>query len=188
MGPWDDNQVGSVVWNTEMLANISHASYADWQAANNMSSYHPDAAPQPLDLWYDTTNDVLNQRTLDNTNWVSVTSNFSSIIAATTGKTLWDKTLGCEVQKPTQWSDQNKWIHKSEVQSFTGIKRAEVPIFEYNSRIELNEWVKDVYGWKYRKEIDASFADVESSPSRLELEPIVGFVTVNKGGNPHQKR
>lgn len=88
----------------------------------------------------------------------------------------WDFTAGCEAQTLNQWSAQNKWIHKTQVQSFADVKRAQVPIFEYDSRIELNEWTHYTFAWKYRVTPDVAFAATTESPAHEELEPIKGYV------------
>lgn len=87
----------------------------------------------------------------------------------------WDLAEGCEPQVLNQWSAQNKWIHKSQVESFANVKRAQVPIFEYSSHIELNEWTKYTHAWEYRASTDVPFAVSTAGPSRIELEPIKGF-------------
>lgn len=94
----------------------------------------------------------------------------------------WDTSDLCVVQEMNQWSKQNKWIHKSQVQSFSDVRRAQVPIFEYNSTAELNEWTERSYAWKYRETVDAAFTATSHNPSRFELEPIKGFAVANDGG------
>lgn len=169
MAPWDNNQLGSVVWNSSLLTTISSAT--------------PPATPQMWDLWYDVPTDTLKQRNAANDAWSTVVQQFSTILAQTgAGLNRWDLSLGCDAQTTNQWTDSNEWIHKTEVQSFTGIKRATLPILEYSSTLELNEWVQDAYGWKYRTEYGRSFESTTAAPSRFELEPIVGFRTVNVGG------
>lgn len=168
IGQWDDNQIGNIVWNTSLITSIS-------------SSTAP-LAPAALDLWYNTTTDKLNQRSVDNTTWKHVVNNFSAILAKTTGKSRWDSTIGCEPQQMNQWSSQNQWIHQTEVTSFTGIRRAALPILEYNSNVELNEWVEDTFGWKYRVGTGDTFIATNAVPTRIELEPIKGFKIVNVSG------
>lgn len=94
----------------------------------------------------------------------------------------WDTSAGCTPQVLNQWSSQNAWIHKSQVQSFSDVKRAQVPIIEYNSTIEQNEWTSFTYAWKYRSTVDAAFASATVVPSRFELEPIKGYYVTNIGG------
>lgn len=94
----------------------------------------------------------------------------------------WDDADACVVQELNQWSAQNRWIHKSQVQSFSDVKRAQVPIIEYSSTVELNEWTEFTYSWKYRENIDIAFATSTVKPSRFELEPVKGFVVENISG------
>ena len=240
--PWDDNQVGNIVWNTTLLAQISYATEADWITANG--------APSTLDLWYDTTNDILYQRgsldvagsvttdsfqvagdyTIDFVTgliftvqgstgndgsytvisssysgglttitvaesvpsviadgafilWMQIYGNFSAILAETTGNSRWNLTIGCDAQVLNQWSEQNHWMHKTEVSSFQGVRRAQIPILEYNSTIEMNEWSKITYNWKYRSSVGDSFETTTSSPQRFELEPIKGYTAELEGGS-----
>lgn len=172
-GPWDDNQLGKVIWNTSLMLSISFATVAEWIAHNG--------TPNTYDIWYDTHNDQLKQFS-PTAVWLVVSNNFSSIVAQTTGKFDWDVTIGCDAQLLNQWSEQNKWIHKSEVSSFSGVIAAQLPILEYNSNLELNTWISTIRSWKYRADVDHTFTSVNSSPSRLELEPIKGFQTVNLNG------
>jgi hypothetical protein len=94
----------------------------------------------------------------------------------------WDTSDDCDVQILNQWSAQNRWIHKSQVQSFSDVKRAQIPIIEYSSTVELNEWTKFTYSWKYRENIDQPFATTVVKPSRFELEPIKGYIVENISG------
>lgn len=181
--PWDDNQLGNVVWNQQLMSCITHPTETDWMAANNATPCHPSPAPQALDIWYDITHDRMMQRNASNNDWVVVTSNFSTVLVQTTGDHQWDYANGCVVQVDNQWSAQNKWIHKSEIQSFAGVKRAAIPILEYNSNIEMNEWVADTVGWKYRSEIGNPFIASDITPSHFELEPIMGYNVTHVGNN-----
>lgn len=158
---WDDGQIGSLIWNDGLVSSIS-------------STMAP-PSPNALDLWYDTVNDVLNQRDITNTTWVGVVSNFSAILNQTTGTGRWDLSLECLVEADNQWIRENKWIHKTEVQSFAALKRARLPILEYNSTAELNEWTKTTYFWKYRQLDGDPFVSVDEKPHRFELEPIKGY-------------
>lgn len=169
---WDDNQLGNVLWNRALLTAISHATEGDWITANG--------APVALDLWYDTSEDILKQ--WDGVSWISVVSNFSAALLLTTGNVRWDATVGCEAQELNQWSEQNQWQHKTEVASFGNVKRAQLPIIEFNSTIEQNEWTRVEYGWKYRALSYDSFESVSDKPTRLELEPIKDYGAIFDGG------
>lgn len=170
LAPWDDNQVGTIVWDTALLTAISWPTEAAWIVANG-----PAAA---YDLWYDTTNDQLNQRDPTNSFWVVVINKLSVLLVEITGQSRWDQTLTCIAPPANQWSQQNEWIHKTQVSSFGGVRRAQIPIIEYNSTIELNEWSEVVYSWKYRTDVGFSFVADTAIPSRFELEPVKGYAAV----------
>jgi hypothetical protein len=75
-----------------------------------------------------------------------------------------------------QWVTQNQWIHKSEIQSFAAVKKAQMPILEYNSKMEMSSWAQDVRSWMYKTNTSAPFATTLLMPPRFELEPIKGYV------------
>jgi len=200
---WDDNQIGAVIWDSLLLSNISFPTEQDWK--NNaalltlqlpLPPNSPYAGfglpwitslgiPQNFVLWYNTTNDTLYQSINDGINpqfWNAVAVNFSAVIALTTGTAFWDYDTSCVPQTANQWSTQNNWVHKSQVSSFSSVHRAQLPIFEYDSALELNEWVSDIYGWKYRANTSDAFTAVTTQPSRFELDPIKGYEAVNKNG------
>lgn len=176
---WDDNQNPELteIWKDSPAWNESPASFIQ-----SISSPTAPISPVPQDLWWNTTIDVLYQRNLDNTAWQQVVLSFSTIVNNTLGASAWDLTKGCEPQVLNQWSEQNRWMHKSEINSFVGIKRAQLPILEFNSSLELNNWVKDTHTWSYRSEIGQTFEQSNEAPTRLELEPIKGYVASNQSG------
>ncbi len=177
IGLWDDNNIGNVLWNTELMENITHNNIVDWMASNTLEN---------LALWYNPTTDYLYQYgdlqhpdPLDSEHspiWNGIIGNFSNVLSRTIGTMLWDDVKNKIIEQYDPWSLQNNWIHKSGVQSFSGITRAQVPILEYNSSTELNNWTEVVYPWKYRMDPASSFVHVDTSPSRLELEPIKQYV------------
>lgn len=151
--------------------------------------------------WFNTTSEVLNEWT--GSNYVIVPTIQSADISLTQllvqyqlaancacnheygwdildfDTSAWDYDSECTPQILNQWSLQNNWIHKTEVQSFTDVKRAAIPILEYNSTLEMNEWVEINRTWKYRKNVDAPFEVMAHGPNRLELEPIKGYIFYN---------
>lgn len=172
---WDDGQQTDAIWNTELLANISFDTEAEWITNNG---------DQPVagDTWYDLTADQLKQRNQTNTAWIVVQQNFSEVLIETTGTARWDASIGCLPQEHNQWTTQNKWVHKSELTTFVGAYRAQVPILEYSSQTEMNEWTEVTYTWKYRRENDKTFDTVSTPPTRLELEPIKSYIANNIDG------
>lgn len=177
-GQWDDNQIGTVIWNEQLLLDITFATDIQW--ITNNGGFPPDK----LDLWYDTTTDTLKQYTIDGPNdpvpvaydinaWEIVQTNFQTILDATRGEGLWDQTLNCPgTDGYNQWQIENKWVHKNHVDNFTVAKQAQIPIIEYLDGVELNGWSKVVHSWKYRRDNSVSFTATQpeiETPNLLEL-------------------
>lgn len=175
---WDDNQApGGPNWTT-LLGPYAQLTEAAWITFNG--------APTAYALWLDTTNDTLFQRNPANTAWVTITQDWTLYVGdKLTYEILWDLTTSCNsaLQVLNQWSQQNKWVHKSQVSSFGGVRRAQVPIIEYDSRAELTKWAYTSYTWKYRQLSTGTFTVANTVPTRLELEPIKGYVAVQISGS-----
>lgn len=140
------------------------------------------ASPVNGSMWLDTTTDILKQYDAVSATWLNAVVDYSTTdFSQMVGTSRWDKDLSCEPQQYNQWSLQNEWVHKSELKSTSGAIRAKLPILEYDSRTELNEWVRASYSWKYRAEVDQSFDATTLHPSRFELEPIKGYVADYNG-------
>lgn len=81
-----------------------------------------------------------------------------------------------------QWSSQNKWVHKTDLVTYSQGFAATCPIIEFELDLEMNEWNGVDHLWKYRKETYGSFHDTDLKPSMLELqfaENIVLHPTIN---------
>lgn len=166
-GQWDDSQVGTLLWNTQLIADISHATEADWITANG--------TPQEGDLWFDTTNDQLKQYPFGSpTDWVVLYNDFSVVVDATTGLNPWDANLDCEENLLlNQWQEQNKWIHRNQVDNIALAKQAQIPIIEFLSTVQLNGWSETTYLWKYRATpATDSFEDTTAQPNIFELQGV----------------
>jgi hypothetical protein len=209
IGLWDDNQIGAVVWNSNMFSTdavpnpihrIDFATAVDWLNWNIAHDRVPSVivsngttvVPVSNAIWYDTSvNELKQYRVLDpytlamDATWHTIVHNFSVIKNATTGTEFWDYDTSCVSQELNQWSSQNKWIHKSQVRSFSTVSRATLPILEYSSSIEQNHWAEITHTWKYRKGQDLSFSSIETVPQRIELEPIKGYEAVSINGFWH---
>jgi len=186
IGLWDDNSIGNVAWNTTLLTKISFSTEADWIAYNSADpTMMVGGQPLPLTLWYDTSTNQLKQYgdllhpipsdPLFVPSWNVVASNFSAVLTLTTATENWDENIDCVSQVLNQWSNQNRWQHKTAINTYANVKRAQVPILEYDSNLELNEWSKVQRTWKYRKTSTDVFEVSTISPSRIELEPIKGY-------------
>lgn len=179
---WDDNQQpGGPNWTT-LLGPYAQPFQTLGESAPGVGDgawITFNGAPVAQALWLDTTNDTLFQRNLANTTWVTITEDWTVFVGdKLVYDVLWDLTTSCTevLQEPNQWTTQNKWVHKSQVSSFGGVRRAQIPIIEYDSRAELNEWTQTTYTWKYRPLVAGSFTAVDTIPTRLELEPIKMYV------------
>lgn len=172
---WDDNSPPtSTPWYTTWLNTITFATSADWVIANG--------APALGNVWYEPTADILYAYKPATMSWDTHVVGYSSHIERWTNESQWDASSACATQSLNPWSSQNHWVHKSQVQSFADVKRAQLPIIEYNSTMELNEWAALTYSWKYRDSVDNPFTVSTTPPARFELEPIRGYVVVNISG------
>lgn len=168
-GLWDDNQVGTVIWNTQLILSISYPNEAAWLAAHCPGS---PTCPEETNLWYDTSTDELKQ--YNGSAWVVVQRNFGSILAVTTGGNTWDYSKQCHFAS-NDWITQNKWLHQNQVPNFSIAKQAQIPIIEFISTIELNAWTKITYIWQYRP---ASTEPWESAAvARPNLFELIGVDT-----------
>lgn len=164
---FDDNQIGSILWNNQLLTDISYSSLVDWN--NAAISY---------ELWYDTSVDILYQSngldTTDMNNWIIVHQNFSFILDKTEGQHFFDLSIGCTYPQ-NQWVDQNYWVHKSVIPNFANAKQASIPIIEFNPYLELNEWTCTDYQWSYRENIYNDFEISNNKPTLIELIDIEDY-------------
>lgn len=85
-----------------------------------------------------------------------------------TGANNWDQSDNCKPQLDA-WSQENKWMHFVDVPNLSIATRAEMPILEYFPDLELNEWSKTTYRWKYRSQENAPWVEVDSEPSYVEM-------------------
>jgi len=187
---WDDNPADPLWGDIEDAAgNPGIDGTSDHQNLLDRIS-NPTAPTTPgtqNELWYDTFGDVLYQYdTVDG--WVVIWNNFSIIIAATKGFSLWDEVSACDtssrIEATDQWINQNKWLHKNDVTNFASAKRAAQPIIEYDWDLELNEWTYIDYRWSYRADNDSVFVETDDTPSIIELEPLTWW-ELEDAGDPN---
>lgn len=162
------------------------------------------STPTVGDWWYNTVARQLNQ--WDGTTWniisqsqpstVSLQSTLAQFQAASNcacgsgsgwdttpwDSTPWDEALNCIVPLTNQWTEQNHWVHKSEVQSTTTAQRAAIPILEFSNQLEMSSWATRDRVWEYRSNPVNEFATSTAAPQRFELEPIKGYVVDNTSG------
>lgn len=169
---WDDNPLDPSVW-YDQSTGTDHASLLS--AISNTGA--PTTPGSDKELWWDTDADILYQFT-DNTGlWKILWNNFSLVVEQTIGVALWDLAENCASAVETtpsaeQWIEQNKWLHKTDVENYAAAKQAAAPIIEYGWDLEINEWTKTTYSWKYRTENLLPFDPVDVQPEYLEIVPV----------------
>lgn len=163
---WDDNQnIGDIIWNTDLMKDYSLGGI---KLGYDPVSGSPTFAMHETGLWFDTTNDQLNQRNVNDTAWVVIRNAFQTIVDQTKGAHLWDLSRGCAI--PTnQWVEQNRWVHRSHIPNLSAAKQAQIPIIEFSPYVELNEWIKIDHTWKYRKTEFDAFKDTPATPTMFEI-------------------
>lgn len=179
VGLFDDNGIGSVLWNVELLQNITHPTIDDWGSVNTLTDlalwYNPDT--DTLYQYGDPNNPTYNDELPYNPRWNVILRQFSTVLTLTTGTSFWDSSsiIG-NSNVADDWKQDNFWVHKSNLTSFAGFTRAQLPILEYSSYIEKSEWTEKTFAWKYRTLPGSEFKSVNTSPSRLELQAISNYV------------
>ena len=179
---FDDNQLGSVLWNVELLSRISHSDLVSWVAEPNDPTLLV-TDPGYNDLWYDISVDKLKQFSsslaivngttyIDEANWVVIVNNMSTVLSLTTGNNYFDLTGELIDIETNQWIEQNFWTHKSVIGNFVNAIQAQIPIIEYDSKLQLNEWVKKTHSWSYRVTNFDDFEITDKTPSLLELKEL----------------
>ena len=68
-----------------------------------------------------------------------------------------------------QWSDNNKWVHRADVENFASARQANYPIIEFARGLQLNEYIKITHIWNYRAGSTGTFATSSTAPSLIEL-------------------
>lgn len=112
-------------------------------------------------LWYDTENDQLRQ--WDGAIWDVRVENFSLLVDVNRSAHIIDLT------QDDDWSEQNKWVHRTEINNFTGKSRAQQPIIEYFPYLRLSEHSFAEKQWRYRRNDTVSYASVTTEPTLFEL-------------------
>lgn len=93
-----------------------------------------------------------------------------------------DSLSTCVVQDD-QWHKENFWVHLLDVppNGFSTAQRAEMPIIEFLSSIELNSWSFTKYNWKYRQAPAYSWVDSNVEPSIEEMNTFYLISSINAG-------
>lgn len=168
---WPKQMVGRVVDDYTIQLLIDVGAFSTWRAATEEEWQEANGLPGPLSLWYNDADQGTLYQFTEGDEWVTVLTNVKDIISSTPPRTP-------PSQDQTVWSAENKWRHRSELvgEALTATKRASLPIIEYATGIELSEWARIDYVWKYRNIHGGSFDVVDTSPNRLELEPVKSYI------------
>lgn len=165
--PWDDNQASTTPWIEDFLENISFRTEQEWIDANG--------TPVESSQWYDIAADEIKIYSQLLGTWKTIVTQFKNIRPEYTGKNRWDQTLGCNIQSPNPWSSQNAWLHRTQLTTYTGSIRAQLPIIEFSAAILFADWTRLHKVWKYRNTTTSAFVEVPGRPARLELIPVKDF-------------
>ena len=112
-------------------------------------------------LWLDTENDQLRQ--WNGSTWAVAVDRFSLIVDISNNNHL------VSYRQSDDWSEQNNWIHRSEINNFTGKSRAQLPIIEYFPLLELSEHSFAEKAWRYRRNDAVSYTPTDTQPTLFEL-------------------
>jgi hypothetical protein len=134
------------------------------QYASRFLTNKPES-PNLYDVWIDEENDTLNQ--FFNFQWNIVANNISSIISFTNGRHLVDTNE--LTRESSQWSNENKWVHKTQLSNLQISQKAEFPIIEFSPFISFSDTSFAEKEWKYRPDANNDFSVVDVQPTYFEL-------------------
>lgn len=141
-------------------ASVQYEVYKN-QTVDDIKSDISPASPVLFELFWDSTTDQLKQ--WDGSAFDVVIDNFSLYVSLSNGRHLLDLT------SDNSWSNQNKWVHRNQLITFTGKIRAQLPIIEYSSSIELSETSFASKEWSYRSDQTFDYVQTEDEPNLFEL-------------------
>jgi hypothetical protein len=149
----------SMFTKTNLQYNIVRDNIYDYIVSPTAPTY-----PVLYQLWSNSTDDTLQQ--FDGVQWNVVVSNISLIVNAT------HQRYKLSLTQTDPWSLANNWIHKNELQSFSGKSRAQLPIIEFDPFLELSTTSLATYEWKYRVVTNNLYADSTTQPTLFEISNI----------------
>lgn len=118
----------------------------------------------PNSLHYDSVTDTVSQ--LVDGNFIDREVGFSRVLRNTNGRHLVNHA------QTDDWSRDNRWVHKSQVTSYTNTVRAQLPIIEFDSFLELADYSYTAKDWSYRKNEKTDYITSASSPNMFEIHDI----------------
>ena len=128
--------------------------------------------PSVYQIWIDSVHDVIMQ--WNGTEWVPQVYNISLLVDAA------HQRYKLALTQTDPWSASNQWVHKNELQSFSGKIRAQLPIIEFDPFLELSTTSLMTYNWKYRPNTTSIYTDVSVQPTLFELQNITNVDPSNR--------
>lgn len=127
----------------------------------SISDSTPPLSPSLNQMWYNTATDTLSQ-------WNGSTWNLVYIGISNLAKLVNDRIV-TNFSNENDWSDDNEWVHTSQITEFTGMIRAQMPIIEYFPYLDMSETSFSEKVWRYRKDDTLSYVDSSVGPKMIEL-------------------
>ena len=170
---WGLGRKRAIVWSRGHFRKITAETEEEWVRKGGKKSV--------VAAWYNPTTDIAYRWSIKDKKWYPVYRNISAVIKFLIGAEALDD-IGSRHKHSSDFSSSNKWLPFASNEVNSRALRAQFPIIEYDSRVELSGWYKLSYEWVYRATTNDRFKDVDVSPVYLELVPITQyFVTYERG-------
>lgn len=143
--------------------------FLDYQIIRPLDTESITSSTQPLtpeihDLWIDKNSNTLKQ--WDGAAWNVVSNNIDVMINSTFGRHL------LEINQKNDWSEQNNWVHKTQLTTFASATKAQLPIIEFSPFIKFSTTSYATKEWKYKDIIENDYKEVAVIPNLFELHDI----------------
>ena len=126
-----------------------------------ISDGSPPVSPTLNQLWFNPSMDALSQ--WNGSTWNVVYVGLSKLNA------LVNDRIVSGYSNTNDWSDDNEWVHRSQINGFTGMIRAQMPIIEYFPYLDMSETSFSEKIWRYRKDQSTSYVSTDVKPKMIEL-------------------
>ena len=171
-GLWDNNSATDEIWNGDFASLIDNITNVE----------DPTDGGTQGQLWYATGTDRLFGYNEDSETWMILYNNFNLILKQVSNNSLFDFSDDCATPVSTterQWSDNNHWVHRADVQNFASARQANYPIIEFFRNLQINEYIETKHLWKYRSGSTGKFKTSVKSPNLIELKELNNFTLSN---------
>ena len=141
------------------IYSSSELDYAIYRTTSMDDFLTEPAVPSNNDVWLSLDNDVLYY--WNGSTWVDHTTNVSLLIdMLDVNKFSYEN---------NDWSSVNSWVHKSQLTTVTGKIQAQLPIIEFDNKLELADMSVVTHNWSYRKDSTLSFTESTVHPKTAEI-------------------